>query len=172
MEDERPSVNIGKMALSGAGEQGGEKGPIADLLERIEVRPRTSRMRWVLRGGQSVEIMDVYHRGDHRPVRMVESEFDYSGLEHKMRPSGLLNYTLILEHMTDRATDCKIDSTFNLIGYTLNELPKEDSVKNELEAMYGASDSLNKIYDNRAFFNDHSARIYLHYLREKSRNKT
>jgi hypothetical protein len=170
VSEERPNVNLGKMMINTEGQEI-EKGTVGDVLTRIEIPARASRLRWVLRGGAAIEIMDIYQGSSHVSVRLVESEFDYSGLGEIMKPSGLLNYTHIFRHIVERAPQAKVDQTFNTVGYSLTEMPKQDRVRNELETVYGVSDSAKKMFDNRAFFDDHSGRVYLHYLRQRQMAK-
>jgi len=168
MDEESPAVALGKIAVGS--EASGDKGRIREAIERIEVRPRPYLLRWVLKG-HTVEIMDIYRKSSPRSVRVVETEFDYSGLGEDMTPSGLINYSAILNTLTRNNPACPVDTTFNTVGYTLRETPKEDKMRAELDSLLGATDSMKKIFDNRAFFDDYSARLYLHLLRERSRNK-
>jgi hypothetical protein len=166
VEDGAPAVSLGKLA-AGSEEPGGDKGRLREMLEQIEVRPRPGLLRWSL-SGQSIELVDFYRKSSPQAVRMVESEFDYSGLGENMSPSGLLNYSRIMKNILDHAPGAPVDTTFNAVGYTIRDVPKEDKIRAELESTLGASDGRKKIYDNRALFDDFSARIFLHHLRERS----
>lgn len=167
--EEGTPVRLGKLAV-GAVDEKAAKGPVRQAIERFSWRARPGLVRWVLRG-HSIEIMDIYVRSSPRSVRVVETEFDYRGLGELMNPSGLKNFTTILNAFRDNAPGCGIDSTFNAVGYTMRETPKEDRVRSQLEGALGTSEGAKKIYDNRAHFDDFSARIYLHRLREASKSR-
>ena len=165
LEEGAQPVRMGRLVM-GAEKAGEKKGVIRETLEGIKIKPRPGLMRWVFRG-QAVEIMDLYLQSATRAVRVVESEFDYRGLGESMSPSGLLNFYLILAALTRGAPDCPIDVAFNAVGYTMRETPKEDSVRDQLNANLGLSENAKKLFDNRAHFDNFSARVFLHHLRRK-----
>lgn len=157
-------VRLGEMMV-GEKKGDGEKGVIRKTIEAIEIRPRPGLLRWTLKG-HSIEVVDLYRKSSPRALRMVESEFDYRGLGDAMSPSGLLNYTAILNNIIERAGDVPVDKTFYSVGYAVRELPRENKIRSELETAMGTSNSIKKFYDNRAVFDDFSAMIYLHHLRK------
>ncbi len=165
MEDETPSVRVGKM-LAGEGDQEGIRGRIS----RLGWKPRPALMRWVMRG-QSIEIMDIYRKSTPRSIRVVETEFDYSGMGQDMKHSSLLNFNFMLNRIRENAPRVYVDQTFNAVGYTMSDVPREDKVRIQLEAVLGASESARKIYDNRALFDQFSATTYLHHLRRSATGK-
>ncbi len=168
IEDETSPVNIGKMIVNN--EDGAEKNAFLETIGSISVKPRRSRVRMVL-SSQRIEIMDIYRHNSPQSVRVVESEFDYSGLGDDMRPSGLLNFNAILNHILKKANNPKQDKTFNIVGQSMCITPKHDKEKTQLTDKLGISESPKKIYDNRSIFDEHSARVYLQALREKSKNQ-
>jgi hypothetical protein len=167
MEDDAPAVKLGKLAV-GAGPPDGEKSPLREAIENFEVRPRPGLLRWTLRG-HNIEIMDIYRKSTPRSVRVVESEFDYSGLGPEMTASGLLNFNKILNNLLERDPAPPVDLSFNVVGYSMSEVPKKDKVRSDLDTAFGTSENARRLYDNRAMFDDHSARVYLHFLRETHR---
>jgi len=167
--DEPGPVRVGRMAMGSPEAVAPEdQGLIRGAIEAIKITPRVDLLRWALKG-QAVEIMDVFLRGRNHAVRISEADFDYRGLGDRMSPSGLLNFNLILNTLTGAAPGCPIDNSFNAVGYTMRDTPKEDQVRNQLDLTLGVSESMKRIVDNRAFFNDFSARVYLHYLRESKK---
>ncbi|HUT55588.1 MAG TPA: hypothetical protein VM658_19515 [bacterium] len=164
LDEDAPAVKLGKLAV-GAQSGGGEKSPIREAIENFQVRPRPGLLRWTLKG-HNIEIADIYRKSTPRSVRIVESEFDYSGLGPEMTASGLLNFNQIIAHIISGDPAPPVDLSFNVVGYSMSEVPKQDKVRSELEAAFGTSESAKKLYDNRAVFDGHSARVYLHYLRE------
>lgn len=161
-DEDAPRIKLGKIAVGE--ESGQEKGRLREAIEGFEIRPRPGLLRWSLKG-HNIEIMDIYRRSTTRSIRVVESEFDYSGLGSEMTASGLLNFTRILNNILSRDPAPLVDSSFNTVGYSFTDVPKQDKIRSELEAAFGTSESNKKVYDNRAFFDDHSARIFLHCLR-------
>lgn len=165
LEDDTPAVQLGKMAFPGESAES-EKGRVRQTIEKISIRPKPALLRAVLRG-HTFEIVDLYRKSSPRAVRLVESEFDFSGLGPEMTPSGLLNFTSILNTIKDRAPDAIFDASYNLVGYASAETPTEDKVKSDLIAELGITQGQKKTYDSRSSFNDFSARLYLHYLRSR-----
>lgn len=166
-QDEAP-VKMGRMALGSHEPPREEPGGLRGAIAGFKWSPRPGLMRNSF-SGQAVEIMDLYLRGQNHAVRVTESEFDYRGLGERMSPSGLLNFNLILNAVTAAAPDCPVDSSFNIVGYTMRDTPREDKVRDQLTLSLGVSESMKRIVDNRAFFNDFSARLFLHYLRESKK---
>lgn len=163
VEDERPEVQLGKMFMSG--EDGEPESGFRARLGQFKVKPRAGRLRWALRGN-AVEIMDLYLKSSPRSFRVVESEFDYSGLGPEMKQSGLLNFKRLFNAIQQGAPGALIDEQFKLVENSLSDLPREDQLRIGLMEKLGASRSGRKVFDNRALFDDYSARVYLHHFRK------
>jgi hypothetical protein len=127
-------------------------------------------VRWVFSGSAS-EIADFYRKSSARAVRIVEGEFDYSGIGPHMKPSGLHNFNFIFDLIMAGAPQAHLDLTFKIVGYTTPETPKEDRVREDLITKLSAGDISKKLFDNRAHFDLHSARVYLDQLRASRRKK-
>jgi len=167
VEEGGPPVRLGKMAL-GREAGGSGAGKVArQAVEQFRWKPRLGLFRMVLRG-TTLEIADIYRKSSHRSIRIVETEFDYSGLGERMSPSSLLNFNFLLSAVREGAPEAVEDKTFNLVGYTMTEVPKEDKVRAELASVLGTSEGTQRIYDNRFLFDEYSARLYLHRLRRRS----
>ncbi len=169
MEEETPAVSLGKMMM-GPEDPNAEPSALRETVSRFSVRPRAGLIRWVM-PGQSAEMVDLYRKSTPRSIRVVETEFDYSGLGTDMLPSGLLNFNRIVNAVIEKAPGVILDKSFNVVGYTLRETPKEDKVKDELAMALGVTEGQKKIFDNRGFFDEHSAMIYLYYLRAAGKAK-
>lgn len=157
-------VHLGKK-IPAIGESEEEKGRLREWLEKIPVRPRPNRLRWTL-PLLPVEIMDIYRKKSAGAWRLAENEFDYAGLGQEMSPSSLINFMNILNRIKNHAPHCLLDSSFNSAGTTLAESPTEDKIRNNLIKELAVSLGQKKVYDNRTVFDDYSARLYLHYLRQ------
>jgi len=170
VEEDSYTVNVGKLAVPQDIDPGADKSAMRQAVERLAWKPRSTKIRWIMRATTS-EVMDIYRKSSPRPIRIMESEFDYSGLGELMTPSGLMNYNMLFKTITKNAENANIDTTWNTVGHSMGETMKEDKVRSELQAALGVSEGEKKLYDNQAFFDDFSARMYLHYLRENSKKK-
>jgi len=146
-------------------------GGVPRTVQQMSLKPEALRKGRTNFSGNQVQIMDVYRKSSPYPVRVVESEFDYSGLGDKKTNSGLLNYYYIYNRLVEAVPHVPIDSNFNVTSYTFPESPKEDKIRADLMTELGGAQRNRKIFDNRACFDDYSARIYLHHLNKNRKKK-
>jgi len=76
--------------------------------------------------------------------------------------SHVMDVSIALDHLTLAAHSVGLGTCW--IAWF-----KEDKVRDQLTLSLGVSESMKRIVDNRAFFNDFSARLFLHYLRQSKK---
>lgn len=162
--------SFNKSPAASAPEQS-QGGRFQKAIQQMSLKPENIRQGKMTASGRQIQLMDIYRKSSPYPVRIVESEFDYSGLGENKTSSGLLNYYYIYNKLKESAPQAAVDENFNLTSYTLPENPKEDKVRNDLMTELGDSPKSRRLYDNRACFDDYSARIYLHQLHQNRKKK-
>ncbi|GEM_PF-1530108 len=169
VEGESGRVSLGSLFIT---EEGSEDGVASDdPLERLKVRLGRIKIkrRVSLKGASSVlsevQMMDLYFQGSHLGIRVIENEFDFSGLGDKRTDSSMLNFNIFLRHLLDRCPQTIFDDGFKKISYSLSQGEETGTKRLDLLST-GEGGSAKKLYSCREFFNDYSSRIYLHHLRK------
>ncbi len=166
-------VNLGGLIVGAPGEE--EEKPEDPLVRlkrqarRIKVHPKERHLRMAFRRHEA-EVMDLYLQTSRVGIRLIENEFDFSGLGQRKVPSALLNFLTVYRDLLEHAPQALHDEYFKRISYVLEEGGGKDEMRTQLQDL-GLSSSAKKLYDNKAFFTDYSSRIYLHYLRQAQKEK-
>jgi len=116
--------------------------------------------------GTEVELFDLYGKNDHTAVRVIESEFDFSGLFGPGFQARLLGLKKMVDLLREKSAGLIVDESFNRIGYTYREKPVDQKRSLSL-VREGRTKSREKLHSSQALFTGHSSLIYLHYLRQK-----
>jgi hypothetical protein len=173
-EEEPVEVSLGGLIVGAPGEaEEKAEDPLVRLkrqARRIKVHPQVRHLRMTFRR-QEAEVMDLYLTTSRVGVRVIENEFDFTGLGDRKVPSALLNFITVYRDLLERAPQALHDQHFKQISYVLEEGEQKDMVRSQLQGLE-LSSSAKKLYDNKAFFSDYSSRIYLHHLRQAQRAKT
>jgi hypothetical protein len=146
-----------------------------DPLERLRERLTKLEVKRVITTDRApsllseTQVMDLYLRSSHRGIRVMESEFNFSGLSEMGTDSSMLNFSVLLRHLLDSAPEAYFDDGFKKISYTMM-LPEEGGAKGRgIMSGLDQGKSARRLYSSRELFSDYSSRIYLHYLRESRR---
>jgi len=167
VEEEPVEVNLGGLIVGAPGEaEENAEDPLVRIkrqARRIKVQPQERHLRMAFRR-QDAEVMDLYLTTSRVGVRVIENEFDFTGLGERTVPSALLNFVAVYRDLLEHAPQAKSDEFFKRISYVLEEGEQKDTMRKQLQDL-GLSSSAKKLYDNKAFFTDYSTRLYLHHLR-------
>jgi len=167
-EENPVEVSLGGLIVGAPGEtEENPEDPLVKLKQRarqIKVRPQERHQRMFYRGQESL-ILDLYLKSSHVGIRVMETEFDFSGMGERKLASAMLNFNAIFRDLVEHAPEVVVDDHFNRISYVMEEVQEKDHVRSQLKEI-GVSSSARKLYDNKAFFTDYSSRIYLHHLRQ------
>lgn len=174
-EENPVEVSVGGLLVGAPGE--GEENPddplvkLKQQLRRLKIRPQARHQRMFYRGAESL-IMDIYLKTSAVGIRVMESEFDFSGMGERKQASAMLNFNTVFRDLVAHAPGVVVDENFNRISYVMTEAKEPDRVRSRLQEEIGISSNARKLYDNKAFFTDYSSRIYLHHLRAARLAKT
>lgn len=112
------------------------------------------------------QVMDIYLKTSHRGIRVIENEFDFSGMGDMRTDSSLLNFNLMLKTLLERAPEAYFDDDYKKSAYTMKPSEEGETRRLDLLPKSGGRGAAKKLYSSRDSFTDYSNRIYLHYLRQ------
>ena len=116
--------------------------------------------------GTEVEVLDIYSKKEHVAVRVIESEFDFSGLFGPGFGARLVGVKKLLELLRVSAPEMIVDDTFIKAGYVYRER-QVDKKQGPGVAQSRTAKSREKLHSSQAMFTEHSGLTYLYYLRIK-----
>jgi len=157
----------GKVDLS---EMEMETGNIFDLLVKGR-RDRAQRKLSIgdLQKGESnteVELFDLYAQNDFTAVRVIESEFDFTGLFGEGFRGQLLGMRKFTDWLCAKAPQLVVEESFTRVAYTYRDKPVDKPTTSQFTAT-GPGKSREKLHSSQAGFTAHSGLIYLYHLRQK-----
>jgi hypothetical protein len=147
-----------------------DRGKIFDLM----IKSRRDKKKRKFQGGNpeagetgtEMEVLDIYCRNEHAAVRVVESEFDFSGLFGPGFQARLVGVKKFRELLRSSAPEMIVDDTFIKAGYAYRERPLATKQSRRF-ARSGMAKSREKLHSIQAMFTEHSGMAYLYFLRKK-----
>jgi hypothetical protein len=116
--------------------------------------------------GTEVELFDLYTQKDFIAVRVIESEFDFTGLFGAGYKGQLLGMRKLTDWLCAKAPQLAVDESFTRVAYTYREKPVDKPASSRLPSP-GPAKSREKLHSSQAMFTSHSGLIYLDYIRQK-----
>jgi len=116
--------------------------------------------------GTEVEVLDIYAQKEHVAVRVIESEFDFSGLFGPGFQGRLLGVRKFLELLRSSAPEMVVDDNFIKAGYAYPTKPMDQKMAMRF-AQGGRAKTGEKLHSSSAMFTEYSGLAYLYYLRKK-----
>jgi hypothetical protein len=116
--------------------------------------------------GTEVEVLDIYSASEHAAVRVIESEFDFTGMFGPGFQPRLLGVKKFLELLRTSAPGMVVDDNFIRAGYNYREKPVDQ--KQALRFVQsGMAKTRAKLHSSQASFTEYSSLVYLYCLRRK-----
>ena len=116
--------------------------------------------------GTEVEALDIYAQQEHVAVRVIESEFDFSGLFGPGFQGRLLGVRKFLELLRSSAPEMVVDDNFIKAGYAYPTKPVDQKQLLRF-TQSGRAKTGEKLHSSQAMFTEYSGLAYLYYLRKK-----